>query len=619
MPEGTMRMLSFPHSRLIRYRIRMVKALTLFLLLTTAMAHADESPSARLAALLEERQQWRLREFPEFAISRGDYRYADHLADMSLAAVERRNMQTQECLDRLHAIPKQGLSESDLVSYEVFELSLSNDVEGHGYRMFLAPIGPRSGPHQDIPQMHERVRFASPDDYVNYIQRLRGVPKSVDDLIETLKAGVKEGRTPPRVTLEGLTDQFKAVTAEGGLDGLKQPLLKFPASFSEDQRKEFADRLTTEAIPLVRAALQKLGAYVEQEYLPGCRETIAAADLPNGKAYYEFRVREETTTPEPAVQIHRIGMREVSRIKREMMAVIRRSDFLQTHPQTGQLGDEELFAAFVTYLRTDPRFYHTSEDELLRGYRDICKRIDAELPRLFRTLPRLPYGVRAIPKFMAPTQTTAYYQHGDIRNSEAGYFFANTYRLDQRPKYEMIPLTLHEAVPGHHLQVAIAQELEGLPEFRKDAGFTAFVEGWALYSERLGIEMGLFADPYDDFGRLLYEMWRACRLVVDPGMHALGWTRQQAIDFMKTNTALSDLNIQTEVDRYISWPGQATGYKMGELKIRELRDRAEQVLGDTFDLREFHDVILGQGALPLTVLDRRVKEWIETNRPPLTP
>ncbi|MGE3182266.1 MAG: DUF885 family protein, partial [Phycisphaerae bacterium] len=272
----------------------------------------------------------------------------------------------------------------------------------------------------------------------------------------------------------------------------------------------------------------------------------------------------------------------------------------------------------VHYLRTDPRFYYETEEELLAGYREICKQIDAWMPRLFGHLPRLPYGVIKIPDFMAPSQTTAYYSQGDIRNAEPGYFYANTYALDQRPKYEMRALAVHEAVPGHHHQVAIAQELEGLPEFRKNYWITAFGEGWGLYSERLGIEMGLYKDPYDDFGRLTYEMWRACRLVVDPGMHALGWSRQQAVDFMLANTALSEVNINAEVDRYISWPGQATAYKIGELKIRELRSKAEETLGDRFDLRAFHDKVLEAGCIPLDVLENRVNAWIESQNAPET-
>jgi prolyl oligopeptidase len=302
----------------------------------------------------------------------------------------------------------------------------------------------------------------------------------------------------------------------------------------------------------------------------------------------------------------------VARIRKEMMQVIRTTDFMKSNLDASKMNDDELFKAFIAYLRTDSRFYHHTPAELLTGYRDICKRVDAQLPRFFRTLPRLTYGVKEIPLFMAPQQTTAYYQHGDIRNAEPGWFMANTSSLDQRPTYEMVALSMHESVPGHHLQIALAQEMADQPEFRKDLFFNAFGEGWALYSERLGIEMGMYADPYDDFGRLLYEMWRACRLVVDPGMHAMGWSRERAVKYMLENTALSDVNINTEVDRYISWPGQACAYKIGELKIRELRTRAEQTLGRRFDLRQFHDVVLGAGAVPLNVLEKRVDAWIKT-------
>ncbi|MHC4446600.1 MAG: DUF885 domain-containing protein, partial [Planctomycetota bacterium] len=344
------------------------------------------------------------------------------------------------------------------------------------------------------------------------------------------------------------------------------------------------------------------------------RRTTAASDLPDGEAYYRFQLHRFTTTGMTAREIHELGLSEVARIKAEMIDVIRASDFMQRHSAASSLDEAALLTVFIDYLRTDPRFYHESEESLLAGYRDICKQIDPWLPKLFGVLPRLTYGVREIPDFMAPNQTTAYYSSGDIRNAEPGYFYANTYALDQRPKYEMIPLSLHEAVPGHHFQIALAQELEALPEFRKRAYFTVFGEGWALYTERLGLEMGLYEDPYDNFGRLLYEMWRACRLVVDPGMHALGWSRRQAIDFMMANTALSELNIVNEVDRYIAWPGQATAYKIGELKIRELREGAEQALGKRFDLRAFHDVVLGAGAVPLATLDRRVKEWVNGQR-----
>ena len=297
-----------------------------------------------------------------------------------------------------------------------------------------------------------------------------------------------------------------------------------------------------------------------------------------------------------------------------MMQVIARTDWSAADPARASMEEDARFAAFIQYLRTDPRFYCKSAEELLARYREVCKRIDPKLPALFKTLPRLTYGVREIPRFMAPAQTTAYYMPGSPQRGEPGYFYANTYALDQRPTYEFIPLSLHEAVPGHHFQIALAQELEGVSEFRKDLDSTAFTEGWALYAERLGIEMGFFGDPYDDFGRLLYEMWRATRLVVDTGIHEFGWSREQAIDFMRRNTALSEINIANEVDRYIGWPGQATGYKIGELEIRALRAKAEAALGKGFDIRGFHDAVLLDGPLPLDVLARNIDAWIEAEK-----
>ncbi|MEC9374545.1 MAG: DUF885 domain-containing protein, partial [Planctomycetota bacterium] len=349
------------------------------------------------------------------------------------------------------------------------------------------------------------------------------------------------------------------------------------------------------------------------DYIPAARESIAATDLPDGDAFYNYALSNFTTTQLTAREIHELGKSEVARIRAEMLEVIARSDY----PNENNLEGDELLAAFLDYLRTDQRFYHDSPEELLTGYRDICKRMDAELPRLFGRLPRLPYGVREMPAFIAPSAPTAYYYPGSLANGVAGNFVANTYQLDQRPKYEMVPLALHEAVPGHHLQIALAQELQesGLHEWRTLLGYTAYVEGWALYSERLGLEVGdgprgFYSDPYDDFGRLTYEMWRALRLVVDPGIHAFDWSRQQAIDYMLENSALAEANIISEVDRYIAWPGQATGYKIGELRIRAMRERAEQALGDGFNIRAFHDRILEAGAIPLEVLDTRINTWI---------
>ncbi len=576
---------------------------------------AAQDASERLHTLFADRLAWELDEFPAFAMSRGDYSRADRVQDRSLEAIQRRHDETQRHLTQLLLVPQDDLDKDDQLNYELFELKLRNAIDGHRFRMYLAPMGGRYGLHQRIPQMGERVRFQSDEDYVNYLKRLEQVPEMVHQTIVLLQTGANEGRTPPRVTLSGLPGQFDAILeAGGGLEALRRPFDRMPDLIAPARRRELLEQLDGEVLPAVRDAVEQLRTYVIDDYVPSCRETIAAADLPDGEAYYAFQLRVMTTTDMTAAEIHELGQAEVARIRAEMMNVIRSSDFMRRYSMGSEQQQERLFKAFLHYLRTDPRFYHTSEEALLTGYRDICKQVDAWLPKLFATLPRLPYGVRKIPDFMAPNQTTAYYQRGDIRNAEAGIFYANTYALDQRPKYEMIPLALHEAVPGHHLQVALAQELEGLPDFRTQWGFTAFGEGWALYSERLGLEMGLYEDPYDDFGRLLYEMWRACRLVVDTGMHALGWSREQAIEFMLANSALSKLNIETEVDRYISWPGQACAYKIGELKIRELRGRAEDRLGEKFDLRAFHDVVLGAGSIPLTVLETRVNYWINAQQ-----
>ncbi|MHC4349937.1 MAG: DUF885 domain-containing protein [Planctomycetota bacterium] len=569
----------------------------------------------RLHELFASYTAWQYDEYPSMAMARGDYSRADRVADVSLTAVERRHEQVKRYLLQLRSIDRAELSVGDRLNWDLFELRLLRSIDGHRYRMFLAPIGGRSGPHQRVPQMGERVRFRSDEDYDNYLKRLAQVPRLVSQNVALLETGLAEGRTAPQVTLAGLPAQFEAILADGGgLEALRAPLDDMPTSLDDRQRDELRQRFDEEVYPAVRGAMMQLRDYVVETYIPGCRLTIAAADLPDGEAYYAYQVRTMTTTDMTPAQIHETGLREVDRIRQEMLEVIRSSDFRDRYHVAGGGDEQRLFKAFLNYLRTDPRFYHTSAESLLAEYRDICKQVDPWLPRLFGRLPRLTYGVRAIPDYMAPTQTTAYYQSGDLRNAEPGWFYANTYALDQRPKYEMIPLTLHEAVPGHHFQVALARELEDLPEFRRDWGFNAFGEGWALYAERLGIEMGLYGDPYDDFGRLLYEMWRACRLVVDPGMHAIGWSRDEAIEFMMANTALSRLNITTEVDRYISWPGQACAYKIGELKIRELRQRAESRLGQSFDLRAFHDVVLGAGSIPLTILEKRVDYWINSQQ-----
>jgi len=589
----------------------LVAALILFAGTTLSVSAAGDDAAVELARLFRDYDEWEREQWPEWSLARGDDRWADRIADQSLEAIERRHAEEKVFLARLRAIEREALADpDDRLNHDLFALQREQSIAGHRFRRFLAPVSGRNGPHQSVPQMAERVPFERRADFENYLARLEQVPGMLTAHEERMRLGMAEGRLPARVTVEPVPAQLRAVLEGGGLGRLRTPLAEPPpaveAAIGPDLRRRYDERIE----PALRDALRRFRRFLSEEYLPACPDVFAASAWPDGRAFYDHRLRVFTTTDLTAAEIHAIGLAEVARIRGEMMEVIAGSDFLERRPEAADLDDEARFAAFLDYLRTDPRFYFRTEGELLARYRDICKQADGWMPRFFGRLPRLPYGVREIPRFMAPAQTTAYYMPGSLERGEPGWFYANTYALDQRPTYEMTALALHEAVPGHHHQIALAQEMEAGPEFRKNMRVTAFVEGWALYAERLGTPMGLYEDPYDDFGRLLYEMWRACRLVVDPGMHALGWSRQEAIDFMRANTALSELNITTEVDRYIAWPGQATAYKIGELRIRELRADAEDRLGEAFDLRAWHDHLLGAGALPLSVLETRMDAWV---------
>ncbi|MBM4112042.1 MAG: DUF885 domain-containing protein [Phycisphaerae bacterium] len=577
--------------------------------LVIAQAPAPPSPPAQLRDLLRDHERWTNENFPEDALRRGAPTRADRLTDERPESVAERAAAQREFLRRLREIDRTSLDEVDRMNADLFEFFMRDAIDSFERGSWLFPIGPIHGPHQRIPQMAERVPFRSVDDFRDYASRLRAVPALIDSEIATMRLAMSRGMVPPRVTVEMVPAQIGAIV-RGRLTGLQDPLARLPAGTDDATIAEITSRVG-DAIAAILSALERFATFISDEYLPACRDSISASDLPGGDAYYDGCLRHHTTLPLGSKRIHEIGVAEVIRLRAEMIEVIRRTDWYAADARRAELGPEALFDSFVTYLRTDPRFFHESSEALLAGYRDICKRVDGHLPRLFRTLPRLPYGVREMPRFMAPTQTTAYYQPGSLEGGTAGFFVANTYALDQRPKYEMIPLALHEAMPGHHLQIALAQELPEQPLFRRESGVSAFGEGWALYSERLGIEMGLYDDPYDDFGRLLYEMWRSCRLVVDTGMHSMGWTRDEAIEFMRRNTALSELNIEREVDRYIAWPGQACAYKIGEILIRSLRDKANERLGAAFDLRDFHEVVLGAGSIPLEVLEQRVNRWID--------
>lgn len=569
-------------------------------------ASADD----RLLALLDEDHDALMARYPAWASVRGDRRFDDRLTDPSPEAEAAWIETSRDRLARLRQLDRFALSPRRLVDAELLDHELERRVAGARFRGWLTPVTQVDGPQQSLPQLPERLSFTHRAQREAWATRVEAIPSHLEQVIANMRRGLAEEVTPPRLVLARAAEQCRA-QAQGA--PAEHALFAPFGDLSPD------DALRARALAATQAAMKAFGAladFLEREYVPGCRESIAATARADGPEFYAQCLAEHSTLPLGADEIHELGLAEVARIKAEMHEVISRSA-VELAP--GLEGDARL-RAFVERLRADPRSYCRTADELLARYRDVAKRVDPELPRLFGRLPRNTYGVKAMPEFIAPSSPTAYYYSGSLENGTPGWFVANTHRLDQRPTYEMVPLTLHEAVPGHHLQIALAQELTDVHRWRTLLDYTAFVEGWALYAERLGLEMGppgsrgLYADPIDDFGRLSYEMWRALRLVVDTGLHARGWSRQRAIDYMLANSALTAENVEREVDRYVAWPGQAVGYKLGELKLRELRARAEAALGDRFDLRAFHDVVLGEGAVPLGVLEQMIGRWIEERR-----
>lgn len=557
----------------------------------------------RLHALFAEDWQWNLQQFPENATFLGDNRYNHRLTDLSFEAIEQRKAHERQMLNRIRQIDRARLSGQDLISYDLYLRDKSINVEAQRFPLELRPLNQMEGLHLSFAQLADATPFNNAKDYHNYLARLQAFAILVEQTIALMKRGMEKKFLPPAVPMRSVASQIEGqIVTDAAKSPLFKPFTKFPAEISAAQKTRLSEAGKQAINESVLPSLKKLAAFVKQDYLPACPENIAATALPDGEAYYAFSARVQTTTNLSPKEIHEIGKREVARIRREMEEVIKRLAFKGS------------FEQFLTHLRTDPRFYYTRPEDLLTGYRDICKRIDLELPKLFAELPRNPYGVRVIPDYEAPAQTTAYYQQGAADGSRAGVYWANTYKLNTRPKYEMEALSLHEAVPGHHLQISRAQELKELPDFRRNGGYTAYIEGWALYAESLGEVMGFYTDPYAKFGQLTYEMWRACRLVVDTGMHSLGWTREQAIKFMSDNTAKTVNDIIVEIDRYIVWPGQALAYKIGELKIKELRAKAKAELGERFDVRKFHNALLDDGPLPLEILEKRIHEWIAAQR-----
>jgi len=537
---------------------------------------------------------------PDFAYSQGNLDKARQLADLSPLALANLNKRRQVILNSLKVLDRSPLTKEEKINAQILQDQLQNSVDLYRYKDHYLPISSESGFHAYIASI-AKARFTSAQDYRDYIAKLRALPTYFAQQTHWLQQGLESGITPPKITLKGFEESISAFIVPVKQSGYFKPFTQYPKHFTDTQKTA----LTQEGLELIQNTVlplyQQFYDFMTMSYIPGARTSIATASLPDGEAFYENRVRYYTTLNMSSDQVHQLGLKEVKRIRAEMETII------------NEVGFKGTFAEFLHFLRTDPQFYPTSAEELLKEAAYIAKKADAMLPKYFGKLPRTPYGIQEVPAEIAPKYTTGRYS-GSNRDDEPGYYWVNTYALDKRPLYEMEALTLHEAVPGHHLQISLNTELTSLPNFRRYSYISAFGEGWGLYSEYLGLEAGFYQDPYSNFGRLTYEMWRAARLVVDTGMHAKGWSRQQALDFMAGNTALSMHNVTTEIDRYISWPGQALSYKIGELTIKRLRAKAEDALSEEFDIRAFHDAILENGSVPMQVLEQQIDDFISTQK-----
>jgi uncharacterized protein (DUF885 family) len=586
----------------IRSRICLAICLCLFAAIPHSAFAASPAATKKLHKLFADEWQWHLRDDPLDATYLGDSRYNNVWRDMSLAAIQRRQRHRKDALKKLRGVSFASLSPADKINYRLFRRQYETAVEQFPFHWYLIPLNQRDG-IQEANSVVDVIRFRTVKDYEDWIARMRSLPAYMDQTLALLQEGIRTRHVHAKVVMKRLPGQIrKQIVDDPAKSPFFKPFRSLPESIPPAVRQRLIAAATTAIARQVVPSYRKMLTFFEKKYIPACFDRVGVWQFPQGRKFYEFRARKYTTTNLTPKQIHEIGLREVKRIRGEMRKIIAEVKFKGT------------FKQFLQHLRTDPKFYYTDPDDLLLAYRGCAKRIDPELVKLFKTLPRMPYGVTPIPMQIAPDTTTAYYMPPAADGSRAGSFYVNLYKLDSRPKYEIEALTLHESVPGHHLQISLAMELPNMPAFRKYTGYTAFVEGWGLYSESLGGELGLYKDPYSKFGQLTYEMWRAVRLVVDTGMHYFQWSRKQAIDFFAANTAKTMLDIENEIDRYIAWPGQALAYKIGELKIKSLRAKAEKELGPKFDVREFHDVVLGSGAVTLDVLESNVKAWVRRQK-----
>jgi uncharacterized protein (DUF885 family) len=569
------------------------------ILLVSGSAIAQQNPvSKALHDLFAAEWDYQMQQSPEWASELGDRRWNDRWSEDTLERFARRNQHNQEVLAELQKIDRAALSPEDQLSYDLFKKRCQDSIEGYKFHGFLLRLNQRGG-IQTTDELADSLRFQTLKDYEDWLTRIRTFPVLMDQNIALMREGIKERIVHPKVIMQRIPAQIdKQIVSDPTQSGFYKPYLHFSNEISAADRERLQREARQAVEQQIVPAFKKFKEFFVSEYLPACFDQVGIWQTPNGLEHYAYLARTFTTTNATPEEIHQIGLREVARICAEMDKVM---------AETGFKGSRQ---EFFKFLRTDPQFYYKSSDELFEAYEALAKSVDPNLVKVFKTLPREPYGVEAIPAVAAPDTTAAYYRPGAADGSRAGTYFVNLYKPETRPKWEMTVLTLHESVPGHHLQIARAHELGDQPMFRRFGDYTAFVEGWGLYAESLGDDMGLYKDPYSKFGQLSYQMWRAVRLVVDTGMHTKHWTRDQAIQYFMENAPRPELDIVNEIDRYIAWPGQALAYKMGELKIHELRRRAHDQLGAAFDLKEFHDVVLGSGALPLDILERNVNQWV---------
>lgn len=579
-----------------------VVLLSLLSCVLVARAAADSPTSKQLHTLFDREWEYQMREDPEWASILGDRRWNDQWKDRSVRAHYQRERHHEEVLKQLRRVRRGELSPEDQLNYDLFQYINTQRKERLALMTYLMPLNHRHG-IQTANELADALRFETVKDYEDWITRLTRFPDYVDQTIELLKHGLIREILQPKAVIKRVPRQLaKHMVDDPEQSPFYKPFKEFHRNISATDQLRLETEAWTAIKQSVVPAFRKLNKFVTEEYLPKCYDKAGAWQWPHGPKAYAFLARDFTTTGKTPEEIHRIGLSEVKRIRGEMEAI---------REQVGFDGD---LPAFFEHLRTDPKFFFKTGDELLQSYRAMSRTIDPLMVKLFRTLPRTPYGIEPIPDLIAPDTTTAYYRWPAPDGSRAGTYFVNLYQPETRPKWEIMALSLHEAVPGHHLQIALAQELKTLPKFRRHLPVTAYIEGWGLYSESLGDEIGLYDDPYDKFGQLTYEMWRAVRLVVDTGMHAKRWSREKAIDFFMENAPKTKQDVVNEIDRYIAWPGQALAYKIGQLKIQELRARATKELGEKFDLRGFHDEVLLSGAIPLQILETRIDAWIVRER-----